>query len=51
MAVEKKRRKEKKKSSEEIYTANAPYKSQQWQVILVSGLQILFASQFCVTET
>lgn len=25
--------------------------SQQWQVILVSGLQILFANQFLTTES
>lgn len=50
MAGGKKMRKGKKnKPSEEIYTSNAPYKSQQWQVILVSGLQILFANRFCTT--
>lgn len=51
MAGEKRRKKKKKNTSEEIYTANAPYKSQQWQAILVSGLQILFANQFCTTES
>lgn len=51
MAGGKKRRKGKKQTSEEISTANAPYKSQQWQVILVSGLQFLFANQFRAAES